>query len=263
MLASLKTDLRLFVTLLGISLVLLILDANRILDIPKGILQSVTIPIQYGLYKTYANVSKQFEFAVMARRSAQENKALSLQLAQILSENASLKRELNETKGMLEQQSTLDVQTYNLVEARPLGLSRFLIIDKGSNDGLKVGQAVIFKDNFIGQIKEIGPKKSQVLLPTDPDSKISAYASNKDGRAKGILAGEFGSQMVLDKILQSEPITKEDLIYTAGTEVEIPRGLILGKVSDTVVKDGEVFKQAVVKPMFDIGNLDILFVVTD
>jgi cell shape-determining protein MreC len=51
------------------------------------------------------------------------------------------------------------------------------------------------------------------------------------------------------------------LVYTEGTEEEIPRGLILGKVEDVVVKDNEVFKQAKVKPVFDISNLDIVFVV--
>lgn len=263
MLTYLRADLRVFITLIVISLVMFILDTNRILDFPKKFLQTITIPIQYGLYITSQNVGKQFEFIILSRKAAQENKAQSLQMAQILSENASLKQELAETKSLLEQQNTLDAQTYNLLEARPLGLNRFLIIDKGSDDGLKVGQTVIFKDNFIGQITQLSPKKAQVILPTDPDSKISAYASNKNGKAKGILIGQFGSEMILDKVTHVEPFEKGDLIYSEGTEVEIPRGLIIGQIQETIVKDGEVFKQAKVKPMFDIGDLDLVFVVKD
>jgi rod shape-determining protein MreC len=263
MLSSLRADIQLFGILVITSLLLFVLDLNHILDFPKKILQSVTIPIQYGLFQSSRNVSKQFEFMVRARYASQENKALTLQLAQVLSENANLKKQLEETQAMLEQQNSLDATTFDMIEARPLGLSRFLIIDRGSADGLKIGQTVIFKDNFIGQIKEISPKKSSVMLSTDPDSKVSAASSNKDGQARGILIGRFQSQMLLDKILQSEPIAKNDLIYSQGTEVEIPKGLIMGQVQETIVKDGEVFKQAIIKPMFDIGNLDLVFVITN
>lgn len=122
---------------------------------------------------------------------------------------------------------------------------------------------VIFKDNYIGQIKEISPKKSSVLLSTDPESKISAFAANKDGKAKGILQGEFGAEMILDKVLHEEPMALNDIIYTAGTETDIPRGLILGQISQVISKDGEVFNQAKVKPIADIADLDVVFVVTN
>jgi cell shape-determining protein MreC len=69
--------------------------------------------------------------------------------------------------------------------------------------------------------------------------------------------------MLLDKVIHEEPMEKNDLVYTGGTEDNIPRGLIIGRVEETVVKDGEVFKQAKVKPIFNLGNLDLLFVITN
>jgi rod shape-determining protein MreC len=185
------------------------------------------------------------------------------QLAQVLSENSQLQKKLAETQALLDQQQTLDMQTFSLVSARPIGLSRFLIIDKGSDDGLKIGQSVIFKDNYIGQIKEISPKRSIVSLATDPDSKLAAFVINSNGRAQGILNGQFGSEMLLDKVIHEEPMEKNDLVYTSGSEDNIPRGLIVGRVEETLVKDGEVFKQAKVKPIFNLANLDLLFVITN
>lgn len=263
MFTLLKQDSKIIIFSVLIAVLLILVDMTGALNFPKGLLQSATIPVQYGLFKTSSQIGKQFEFIVLARRASQENKAMAEQLAQVLSENSQLQKQLAETKGMLGQQQTLDAQTFALVPARPLSLSRYLIIDKGSDHGLKSGQVVIYKDNFIGIIKEVSPKKSTVTLPTDPDAKLSAFASGQDGRAKGILLGQFGSEMLLDKIIQEEPIGKRDLVYTSGTEEEVPRGLIIGQVVETIVKDGEVFKQAKVKPNFDPASLDVLFIITN
>lgn len=263
MLALLRQDSKILALTGCIAVLLLLIDSTGILTWPKGLMQQITIPIQYGLYKTSTQVGKQFEFIFLARRAVQENKAMSEQLAQVLSENSQLQKKLSETQALVQQQQALDAQTFSLVAARPLGMSRFLIIDKGSDNGLKVGQAVIYKDNFLGQIKEVSPKKSTVTLTTDPDAKFAAFSSHQDGRARGILLGQFGSEMLLDKVIHEEPLEKNDLVYTEGSEVEIPRGLIAGQVQETIVKDGEVFKQAKVKPMFDVKNLDLVFVITN
>jgi rod shape-determining protein MreC len=239
----------------------MLMDFFQMLSLPKGLLQQVTIPIQYGLYKSSLNVSRQFEFVLQARQSAQENKAKSEQMAQILSENANLRKKLAEAQSFLEQDKVLSDKAFNLIPARPVGFSRFLMIDKGNADGLNINRAVIFKDNFIGLIKEADPRKSKVILASDPDSRISAFSQSDQGKAKGILIGQFGSEMLLDKILHEEPIKVGDLVYSEGQEVAIPRGLVLGQVSEVIQKDNEIFKQAVVKPVFDIGDLEVVFVV--
>lgn len=263
MFGLLRQDAKTVISCLFVAVLLFLTDTSGVLDWPKGFLQQLTTPIQYGLYKTSSQFTKQFEFIVLARRASQENKALSEQLAQVLSENSQLQKKLAETQAMVAQQQTLDAQTFALVPVRPLGMSRFLIIDKGSNDGLKIAQSVIYKDNYIGQIKEISPNRSVVTLATDPDTKIAAFVINGQGRAQGILLGQYGSEMLLEKVIHEEPMSKNDLVYTGGTEQNIPRGLIVGRVDETIVKDGEFFKQAKVKPIFDLGNLDVLFVITN
>lgn len=263
MLQSLLLHSKLFFSLLLASIFLIIFDSLGLLNLPKSIVQNLTSPLQYGLYKTELSITHQFDFIILARRSAQEHKALTEQMAQILSENANLRRKLAETEGFLNQQNTLSPQTFNMVAARPVGLSRFLLIDKGSDDGLKLSQAVVYKDNYIGKIKSLSSKKAQVMLSSDPDSRIAAFVADQNGKAKGVLLGQFGSDMLLDKILHQEPVSKNDLVYSEGTELEIPRGLIIGQVSEVLDRDNEVFKQAKVKSVFDVTNLDVVFVITN
>lgn len=259
--AALQKNFKAFITLLLISIFLGLGDVFNFLNLPKSLVQQLTIPIQYGLYRSYLTISRQFEFVLNARQAAQENKALSEQLAQILSENANLRKKVAEAQSFLDQEKTLSERVFNLTPARPIGFARFLLIDKGREDGLKQNQVVVFKDNYIGKILEAEPRKSKIILASDPDSRISAFSQSESGRAKGILLGQFGSEMLLDKILHEEPIKEGDLIYSEGQEVEIPRGLILGQVSQVIEKDNEIFKQARIKPVFDIADLEVVFVV--
>jgi rod shape-determining protein MreC len=263
MYSGLLRNFKIFSILLFLAVFLILIDDIGVLNLPKAGVQYITSPIQYGLYRTSLNVGKQFEFIFLTRRTLQEKKALEEQLAVILSENARLSRKLAETESFLKQQESLNPQTFNLVATRPIGVNRYLILDKGSDDGLKVNQTVIYKDNYIGQIKSLSPKRSEVTLLYDPDSKVSAYVANEKGKAKGVLLGQFGSQELLDKILHAEPVEVDDLVYTDGTEVEIPKGLILGQVSEVMNRDNEVFKQAKVKSVFDVSNLDVVFVITN
>src|SRR3989344_9343291 len=92
MLAALQNNLKVFLSLLFLSVLLSLGDYLKILNLPKSLLQKVTIPIQYGLYQSSLSVTRQFEFVLNARKASQENKALSEQLALVLSKNADLRK---------------------------------------------------------------------------------------------------------------------------------------------------------------------------
>ncbi len=257
----LLADIRIFFTLIIISASIILLDNLSLFQIPKLLLQTITSPIQYGLYKYTSSVGRQASFIFEVRHISQENKALELQLAELLTENASLRTTLSETQNLLEQEKSLPPKTFDLFPARVIGIGRYLTIDKGSNDGVKVDSIVVYKDNFVGKVKSVGPRTATLMLPFDPDSKIAAFSQNLDGKAKGILTGQFGSQLLMDKILHQEPIKDGDLVYSDGTEGQLPRGLILGKVAKILERQNEVFKQAEVKTIFEVSDLDIVFII--
>lgn len=254
-------DLRSVLILFSISLCLLILDHYLLLTFPKAALQSITIPIQYGLYQSSRSTIRQFSFLGEIKLAVQKNKAYEQQIAALLSENADLRQKLSESQGFEEQQKFLNPQTYNLLPARPIGSGRYLIIDRGSEDGLRVGDVVVFKDNFIGQIKELSPKTATVRMVQDPDSKLAVFSQSKEGRSKGILEGQFGSDLLMDKILHEEQISEGDLVYSEGSEEKLPKGLIMGKVTKVMERQNEVFKQAQVTPVFNVLDLDLVFVI--
>lgn len=256
-------NFKLLFILVFISLTLFLLDSISLLNLPKQALSYITNPISFGIYNSSRNVSKQFYFIFQARFAAQENKALKEQVGKMMAENATLRKKLAETETLLSQEKHLDPITYNLLPVRPIGLSRYLKIDKGSSAGITVGQAVVFEDNFIGKVINVSTTSAFIQLLTDPDSKVAAFSQNIEGKAKGILLGQFGTELLLDKILHEEKISTTDLVYSEGTEGFLPRGLILGRVSQVLERENEVFKQAEVQPIFDIRDLELVFVMKE
>ncbi len=256
-------NLQIFLILILLSVFLIVADSSHFLDLPKNGAFYITNPLTFGLYKTYTNINKQFYFIFQARFAAQENKALKEQTGKLLSENATLRKRLAETEAIVTQQDYLDIKTYNLTPARPIGLQRYLKIDKGSLNGLNLGQAVVYNDNFVGKIVQVSQRMSFVQLLADPDSKVAAFSLNKEGSAKGILMGQFGTDLLMDKILHEEQISAGDLVYSEGTEGFLPRGLILGRVGEVLNRENEVFRQAKVQPVFDIRDLELVFVIIE
>lgn len=256
-------NLRTFLILIFLSLVVFVLDSINLLNLPKQLIYYVTNPISFGIYNTNRNIGKQFHFVFQARFAAQENKALKEQVGKILSENAELRKKLAETESFVSQEKHLDPGTYNLLPARPIGLGRYLKIDKGATAGIKVGQAAVFENNFVGKVVIVSPTVSNIELLSDPDSKISAFSQNKEGKAKGVLIGQFGTDILMDKILHEEKVAQGDLVYSEGLEGFLPRGLILGRVVEVLERENEVFKQAKVQPVFDVRDLELVFVVLE
>ena len=256
-------NLKLLIILSFLSLLILLLDINNLLSFPKSIFSYLTNPISFGLYQTSKNIGKQFYFVFQARFAAQENKALKEQIGQLLSENATLQKKFAEAEALVSQDKHLDPATYNLIPSRPIGISRYLKIDKGASSGIKTGQAVIYNDNYVGKIIEVSERSANIQLLVDPDSKVAAFSQGLNGKAKGILIGQFGTDILMDKILHEEIINLGDLVYSEGTEGFLPRGLILGKVTKVMEQETQVFKQAKVLPNFDIRDLELVFVIKD
>lgn len=254
-------NLRLFLLLVFLSLIIFLADSVHFLDFAKRAAFYLTNPLTFGLYSTNQQIGRQFNFIFEARLAARENKALKEQMGDLLSENASLRKKLAETESLLSQEQYLDPKIYNLIPARPIGLSRYLRIDKGDSNSIKVGQAVVFKDNFIGKVIEISSQAANVRLLSDPDSKVAAFSQGLSGKARGVLAGQFGTDFLFDKILHEEQVKAGDLVYSEGTEGYLPRGLILGRVKEVMERENEIFKQAKVEPVFSLKDLELVFVI--
>lgn len=125
-----------------------------------------------------------------------------------------------------------------------------LVLDRGSDDGITIGQAVfVNKGILIGKITDVSRRTSSVLLLTDSKSAVAVSVQNKD-RTLGVLEGSRGLSMAITLIPQTETLAPGDIVITSGIEPGIRRGLVIGTIDKVVRETQEPFQSAIVTPLF-------------
>ena len=134
-----------------------------------------------------------------------------------------------------------------LLGESPDPLSKRLLINKGSNEGVYVGQPVVDANGLIGQVELVEPLTSWVLLITDPRNKTPVQVNRNGVRA--IAAGTPNSlhQLVLENVAVSAEIQVGDLLVTSGLDGRMPAGYKVGVVTK-VDTAGSLFAEVHVNP---------------
>ncbi len=115
--------------------------------------------------------------------------------------------------------------------------SNYLVLDKGTNDQLKVGMGVVDPNkSVVGIITEITDKYSVVMSLLHKDSHISGKLSK--GGQTGTLSwdGSEINAITLNNISKSSKIFKGDTIISSGFSTALPKGMTIGYV-DKLYKD--------------------------
>ncbi len=128
-----------------------------------------------------------------------------------------------------------------------------LRIDRGSEDGLAAGQAVIIGDGvLVGRLRSVSRYSAVVLLITDSRSRLAVSAGDLT-ETIGVLEGDRGLSVGVSLIPQSVPLTVGDVIVTSGLEPGIRRGFAVGSVEKIEKSVQASFQSAVIKP-FSLGR---------
>ena len=112
---------------------------------------------------------------------------------------------------------------------------RSVLINIGSQEGAKIGHAVMSNVGFVGVIVEIGYKFSRVLLITDLNSQIPITIQNT--RDPGILIGDNSRWPRLFFVPHESTISLGDIVVTSGQGGVLPKDLPVGVITKTDQSD--------------------------
>ena len=186
-------------------------------------------------------------------------------------ENADLRQRLAadaETRrdnDLLRQQLGLEVAgaprqvAAEVVAFQPDSYRQFVTINKGSGAGIKAGMAVLSGGELIGTIADTGSMTSRIMLVTDPEFKLTA--KDQDTGATGIVRGQLGSGLILDKIGQTDAVKSGDTVTTTGLGGLVPSGLLIGEVQSVNTRANVVFQTAQVATSLQVSQLRFAYVV--
>lgn len=137
----------------------------------------------------------------------------------------------------------------------------YFIIDKGYKSGIKKGASVIYLNNFLGTISRINNYYSKVKTIFDNNFFISA----QDAQTKtyGIIKNE-NSEIIFDNVLTSDKLKIGDTIITSPTKNfkgdGVPPDLVIGKIISIYKNPSSLFQKALINPILDFKNLEIVFI---
>jgi rod shape-determining protein MreC len=123
-----------------------------------------------------------------------------------------------------------------------------LIIDRGSEDGVRPGHAVVVGEGIIvGKVFETRRRTSSVLLLSDSKSRLAVAVQNATDTV-GVLEGDRGLSTSIDLIPQTETLSPGDIVVTSGIEPGIRRGLAVGTIEKVTKRTQDPFQSATVVP---------------
>jgi rod shape-determining protein MreC len=129
------------------------------------------------------------------------------------------------------------------------------VIDKGKSDGVQENSAVVSSQGVVvGKVINVKEKSALVYLLNHPECKLAASIMERDNTS-GIAEGELGLSTTMKFIPQSEPIRVGDTVVTSGLEESIPRGLVIGQVSQINKENNELWQQAVIESPINFDEL--------
>jgi len=176
-----------------------------------------------------------------------------------------LQKEVTELKSTLDLNATLSEYSYvnATVVNRNIGYwYNSLVIDKGSKNGIKEGDAVITNEGLIGKIINVSNFSSTVKLLTSDDvsNKISIKITSDDGKHYGLLVGYDLKENIykIEGITDSDKIEEGDIVSTTGLTDYFPSGILIGTVSKVVKDEYDLNSIIEVEPSVSFEDISIV-----
>ncbi len=186
---------------------------------------------------------------------------------ELMTKNAKLETLQAENKVLREHLNFLKEKKYEYIISNVISKNIVLdvrekngdiVIDKGKKDGVGFGDVVLSKEGVvIGKINNVKDRISSVVLVSNNKCKLAAMLQNGTG-VSGIVEGRLGLTMSMNFIPQTEDISIGDLIVTSGLEKNIPKGLLIGDVSQVKKESNKIWQSAVIDPIIDFDDILIV-----
>lgn len=170
-------------------------------------------------------------------------------LESLVSENSRL-RALDAATKIVEG----DVIAAEIVNESPSRESKRVLINKGALQGVFVGQAMLAADGLMGQVVEVMPRASWVLLVSD-SLHVTPVEVNRNGeRALARGARDATGELELEFVTQTQDVRKGDLLVSSGMGQIFPKNYPVAEVVSVVNDPGQDFALVRAQPRAELNS---------
>ncbi|HEY4541570.1 MAG TPA: rod shape-determining protein MreC [Noviherbaspirillum sp.] len=251
-----------------IALILLVADSRmRSLGPIRQAVGTVLYPLQvvalmprdaaYAVGSYFSTVSSLQQENKQMRQARTEDAVLLQQAKQLVTENAHL-RTLLDASERLPVKSVMSEILYDARDA----FTRKIVLDRGTQHGVALGQPVIDALGVVGQVTRVFPFTAEVTLLTDKDQAIPVQIVRSGLRSIAYGQGRSGT-LDLRFMPVNADIRNGDVLVTSGLDGVYPAGLAVAKVTRVETKSNDAFARIICEPLAGIDrNRQLLILLT-
>jgi len=191
------------------------------------------------------------------------NKKLIEENQHLLSQLADFQRTKEENEFL---RNSLDIgieKDFDLILGRVISkdlLSDFLLINIGSNAGIKKGFPVIISGKvLLGKVVDVYPSYSRVMLITQKNNLIDVEIP--DSEIFALSKGVGNLNLSLDMVARDKELKEGSLVLTSAMGGNYPAGLLIGKVKNIKKIDNEAYQTTEIEKVFDLNTINNIFVI--
>ena len=227
----------------------------------------VIAPLESGLSYAMNPFKDAYRWGERLFNAQGENEALRAEVEQLRSEVVSQREIKSENERLRELLQFIDQPSYpfdyDAVPARVIGRTdsawnATITINRGSDDGVAMGQTVVSGQGLVGQISAVTTNSSQVLLIIDHNSHVEAKTQSSD--SAGTVVGSINGLLEMDFVEKNQKIEKNDTVVTSGTGRLFVKGVPIGVVEEAADQEIEYFKRISINPFVDFAKLEEVLV---
>ncbi len=197
----------------------------------------------------------------------QRNTELEAQVTELQTQVIDLQQRLSEMEILSALLDFARTQPQNEYEAAtviahdPSPFLQYVIINKGSDDGIRHGMPVVSDQGLVGRVVAITSNASRVQLITDSSTQVNVRIQPAETEA--VLQGSVTGDLSLDMIPQDAAIQPGDLVLTSGLGGNYPADIMIGQVVSIRQVATDLFQEAALQPVVDFARLEIVLVIVN
>jgi len=138
---------------------------------------------------------------------------------------------------------------------------QFIIIDKGTEDGVRYGMPVVTQQGLVGRVDAVIAGAARIKMITDSTSVVNVYLQSADLEAQ--LQGSLTGDLFLDMIPVDEGVEPGDVVLTSGLGGNYPPNVFVGQVLSTQSRENALFQTASIQPIVDFKSINAVLVVNN
>ena len=116
-----------------------------------------------------------------------------------------------------------------LIAVESSDLFRTGLLDRGSSDGVRVDGIVVAPGGLVGRVIALGPHTARLQLLFDKSAAAGVLLPR--GARAAVAKGDGKGGITVEYVPTIEPVEKNDVVVTSGTDGVYPNGLKVGRVS--------------------------------